>query len=165
MEKMDINGPTVVILCGSGADEAHARRIAEAAGSFGLRAVIRVASAHRTPERALQVVREVDAAAARAPVVLVTVAGRSNALSGFADPQTSVPVIACPPPSDFADDVWSSVRMPSGVAPLFVAEPTNAAIAAAKIVGLADRTVAAKVAAYQESQRERIADADDKVRS
>jgi len=102
----------------------------------------------------------VDALSQRMPVVLVTVAGRSNALSGFCDPQTVVPIIACPPPSDFADDVWSSVRMPAGVAPLYVLEPTNAAIAAAKIIGLSVPAVAQAVAQFQASARQKIEEAD-----
>ena len=75
--------------------------------------------------------------------MFVTVAGRSNALSGFFDPQVTSPVIACPPPSDAfgGADLWSSLRMPSGVAPLVVLEPANAALAAAKILGLADPAV------------------------
>ena len=155
-----LTSPGIVVLCGSGSDMAHATQIAQAARNFGLGAVIRIASAHRTPEKALQIVRDVDALSQRMPVVLVTVAGRSNALSGFCDPQTVVPIIACPPPSDFADDVWSSVRMPSGVAPLYVLEPTNAAIAAAKIIGLSIPAVAQAVAQFQASARQKIEDAD-----
>ena len=136
--------PGVVVLCGSERDMAHAREIAEAAREFGLGAVIRIASAHRTPEKALQIIRDLNTAARRVPVVLITVAGRSNALSGFCDPQTVLPVIACPPPSDFADDVWSSLRMPTGVAPLYVCNPTNAAVAAAKIIGLSNPALHAR---------------------
>ena len=157
--------PGIVVLCGSEKDMAHAKEIVEAAREFGLGAVIRIASAHRTPEKALQIVRDVNALSQRMPVVLVTVAGRSNALSGFCDPQTVVPVIACPPPSDFADDVWSSLRMPSGVAPLYVCEPKNAAIAAAKIIGLSTPAVALKVAQYQQSARLRIEEADTRART
>ena len=89
-------------------------------------------------------------------------AGRSNALSGFTDGAVAAPVIACPPPSEAfgGGDVYSSLRMPSGIAPALVLEPANAALLAAKILGLADPAVAAKVAAHQKTQAERIAEDD-----
>ena len=54
--------------------------------------------------------------------VYITVAGRSNALSGMADANVTAPVIACPPYSDKygGADLYSSLRMPSGVAPAVV---------------------------------------------
>ena len=155
-----INRAGVVIVCGSGADGEHAGRIADAARALHLDAAVRVASAHRTPEHALAIVREVDALAAGFPVVLITVAGRSNALSGFSDPQTTVPVIACPPPAEVSVDIWSSVRMPAGVAPLFVLEPANAALAAAKIIGLSVPEVAGAVRRHQAASRDKVLAAD-----
>jgi 5-(carboxyamino)imidazole ribonucleotide mutase len=160
-----LDQPGVVVLCGSEQDMAHATDIARAARELGLGAAIRVASAHRTPEKVLQIVRYVDALSQRMPVVLITVAGRSNALSGFCDPQTSVPVISCPPPSQFADDVWSSLRMPSGVAPLYVCEPLNAALAAAKIIGLSTPAVVQAVVQFQQRARQKIEEADARARA
>ena len=69
----------IVVLCGSEKDKAHASGIAEAAREFGLRAVIRIASAHRTPEKALQIVRDANALSHLMQVIMITVAGRSNA--------------------------------------------------------------------------------------
>jgi 5-(carboxyamino)imidazole ribonucleotide mutase len=152
----------VVILMGSKTDEEHCRRIAEAARGFGLEAVLRVGSAHKTPQHVMDLLRRFESDPR--PKVYITVAGRSNALSAFADGQVRAPVIACPPPSDtFAGgDILSSLRMPSGVAPAVVLEPANAALLAAKILGLADPTVAAKVAEYQSAQAAKVV-ADDKA--
>jgi phosphoribosylaminoimidazole carboxylase PurE protein len=146
----------VIILMGSKGDLEHGQKIATTLAEFGVESVMRVGSAHRTPEHALAILRNYEADPR--PKVYVTIAGRSNALSGFADPQVSAPVIACPPPSDSygGADVWSSLRMPAGVAPLLVLEPVNAAIAAAKILGLADAAVRAKVAAYQRRAADKI---------
>ena len=93
----------------------------------------------------------------------VTIAGRSNALSGLADPQVSAPVIACPPPGD-EYDVWSSLRMPPGVASCVVLEPVNAALFAAKILGMTNADVAAAVAAEQQRQRDRVLAGDEELR-
>lgn len=150
----------VVILMGSKADLAHAEKIAAAAEEFGLPAVLRIGSAHKTPERVLAMLREYEADLR--PKVYITVAGRSNALSGFTDGAVSAPVIACPPASqDFGGaDVFSSLRMPSGIAPALALEPANAALLAAKILGLCDPQVRARVVEFQRGMAEKI-NADD----
>jgi 5-(carboxyamino)imidazole ribonucleotide mutase len=95
-------------------------------------------------------------------VVFITIAGMSNALSGFTDAQTYCPVIACPPHSDKfgGADIFSSLRMPSGVAPLTVLSPENAALAAAKIIGLSNREIQEKIIEFQETKRNELEEAD-----
>ncbi len=151
--------PLVVILMGSPADLDHARAIKKSAEELGLEVDLRVGSAHRTPEHVLNILRTYEQD--QRPKVYITVAGRSNALSGFTDPQVSAPVIACPPPGPEID-VWSSVRMPPGVACAYIAEPANAAMFAAKILAHHDKEVAAHIVRLQASQRERVVAADNK---
>ena len=151
----------LVILMGSPGDREHGRAIATAAERLGLDVETRIGSAHRTPEHVLGLLRAYDADPR--PKVFITVAGRSNALSGFTDPQVSAPVIACPPPGDEVD-IWSSLRMPPGVAPAVVLEPVNAALLAAKILSHADPLIAAAVAAEQQRHRERVISADAELR-
>ncbi len=95
------------------------------------------------------------------PKVYVTVAGRSNALSGLVDGNVTAPVIACPPYSDRfgGADLFSSLRMPSGIAPMVVLDPGGAALAAAKILGMADERVRSAV----EDCKTRV-DGDDRQR-
>jgi 5-(carboxyamino)imidazole ribonucleotide mutase/phosphoribosylaminoimidazole-succinocarboxamide synthase len=50
--------------------------------------------------------------------------------------------------------------MPSGIAPAVVLEPANAALLAAKILGLADPAIRAKVVEFQKKQAEKILDDD-----
>lgn len=149
--------PLVVILMGSPADSDHAVAIKKASEELGLEVELRVGSAHRTPEHVLNILRTYEEN--NRPKVYITVAGRSNALSGFTDPQVSAPVIACPPPGPEID-VWSSVRMPPGVACAYIADPANAAMFAAKILANHDKDVAAHIARLQASQRERVIAAD-----
>ena len=148
--------PLVVILMGSKADLEHCQNIAEACKSFGLETILRVASAHKTPEHALALLSAYEADPR--PKVYITVAGRSNALSGFTDGAVSAPVIACPPPSEAfgGADLFSSLRMPSGIAPAIVLEPVNAALLAAKILGLVNADVRAAVAGSQKRTAEMI---------
>jgi 5-(carboxyamino)imidazole ribonucleotide mutase len=155
-----MNAALVVILMGSKADEAHARKIAEAAVGFGLQAELHVGSAHKTPGHVLDLLARYEADPR--PKVYVTIAGRSNALSGFVDGAVSAPVIACPPASESfgGADVYSSLRMPSGIAPAVVLEPANAALLAAKILAVHDPELRARVAAFQKAQAAKIL-ADD----
>lgn len=155
--------PLVVILMGSKADEPHCQKIAEAARGFGLDVVLRIGSAHKTPEHVLNLLRQYEADPR--PKVYITVAGRSNALSGFTDGVVSAPVIACPPTSEAfgGSDVFSSLRMPSGIAPALVLEPENAALLAAKMLALADPTLRNNVIEYQIKQADKIKADDQEI--
>jgi 5-(carboxyamino)imidazole ribonucleotide mutase len=148
--------PLVVILMGSKADLEHSQKIAEACKPYGLETIIRIGSAHKTPKHVLDLLSEYEADPR--PKVYITVAGRSNALSGFTDGSVSAPVIACPPPSDVfgGADVYSSLRMPSGIAPALVLEPANAALLVAKILGLVDADVRAAVSGSQKQVSNKI---------
>ena len=155
-----MSGSLVVILMGSRGDEEHCRKIAEAARQFGLAVVLRVGSAHKTAGHVLKILQQYEADPR--PKVYITVAGRSNALSGFTDGAVSAPVIACPPASEAygGADIYSSLRMPSGVAPAVVLEPANAALLAAKILGISDPIVRQHVQAFQQQQAQKILNDD-----
>lgn len=150
----------VVIVMGSQADAVHCQKIADAAKGFGLGVVTRVGSAHKTPERLLAMLRDYESDPH--PKVYITVAGRSNALSGFVDGAVTAPVIACPPPSDALGgmDILSSLRMPSAIAPALVLDPVNAALLAAKILGLVNADVREKICSFQKEQVQKILDDD-----
>jgi len=152
----------VVILMGSKKDYEFSRKIANYLEKFGVKYDFRVASAHKTPEKVLEILREYEAE----HVVYITVAGRSNALSGMVDANTTKPVIACPPYSEkFAGvDIFSSLRVPSGIGLVVTLEPEGAAIAAAKIFALEDKNLAKRVAEYQDSKRKEIEEADVEIR-
>jgi phosphoribosylaminoimidazole carboxylase PurE protein len=155
-----MSAPLLVILMGSKADTAHCQKIAEAARQFGLEVVKRIGSAHKTPAHVLKLLAEYENAGR--PVVFITVAGRSNALSGFVDGAVSAPVIACPPPADAfgGADIYSSLRMPSGIAPALVLEPANAALCAAKIFAVNDPILRQRVRAFQQQQAQKVIDDD-----
>ncbi len=155
--------PLIIILMGSKADIEHCQKIAESCKGFGIETVMRIGSAHKTAEHALEILNQYEADPR--PKVYITVAGRSNALSGFTDGAVNSPVIACPPPSIAfgGGDIYSSLRMPSGVAPALVLEPSNAALLAAKILGLADDDVREAVAKSKERTGEKIIQDDQSI--
>ena len=155
--------PIVVILMGSPSDREHVDQIIAVLTPMGIECVQRIASAHKTPQRLLDLLGEYEGEPR--PKVYITVAGRSNALSGMVDANVQAPVIACPPiGSSFAGaDLYSSLRMPSGVAPMVVLDPVNAGLAAAKILGLVSDEISKAVGDQQEIHRKRLDKADSEL--
>lgn len=150
----------VVIVMGSPNDAEFSAGITQALDDLGIPWERRVASAHKVPRHLLEMLEAYEADPQ--PKVYITVAGRSNALSALVDGQVTAPVIACPPYSDkFAGgDLLSSLRVPSGVAPAVVLEPENAALLAAKMLGLAEPELQARVQRSQQAHRQRLLEAD-----
>ncbi len=155
--------PIVVIIMGSKADLEHCQKISAACNQLGLDTALRIGSAHKTAGHVLAILRKYEEDPR--PKIFITVAGRSNALSGFTDGVVSAPVIACPPVSDVfgGADIYSSLRMPSGVAAGLVLEPVNAALMAAKIFGQYDPVIRENVIAFQRKQAEKIISDDDQL--
>ncbi len=124
---------------GSPSDKIHGDKVAEYLLTFGLSYEMLYASAHKTPFHLLHLIEITERKYANESRVYITIAGLSNGLSGLVDAAVQVPVIACPP-IDVNDvfapyDLFSSLRMPGGVAPAVVLNPLNAALLAAKILG------------------------------
>lgn len=154
----------VIIIMGSPSDEPFARKISAALDGFGISWEMRVASAHKLPHTLLELLAAYEAEPD--PKVYITIAGRSNALSGLVDAQVSEPVIACPPYSDRfgGSDIFSSLRLPSGVAPAVILEPEGAALLAAKMLGLVDAGLRQEITDMQHKQRQRLLEADASLR-
>jgi 5-(carboxyamino)imidazole ribonucleotide mutase len=152
----------VVILMGSDGDLDFCREIAKHLKALAIDYEFRVASAHKTPEKVLEILREYE----KENVVYVTVAGRSNALSAFVDANTTKPVIACPPYSEKfgGADIYSSLRVPSGIGCVVTIEPEGAAIAGAKIFALEDKDLAKRVRDYQQLKKREVERADESVK-
>lgn len=151
----------VVVIMGSKADRVTGEAIKATLGQFGIPCSLRIASAHKAPAYLLQMLEAYEASGEVG--VYITVAGRSNAMSGLVDAQVAAPVVACPPLSEpfAAQDVFSSLRMPSGVCPAVVLEPANAALLAAKMLAVADPDLRRAVEEHQARVREGIAKDDE----
>ena len=151
----------VVIIMGSKADLEWANQVSKVLDSFEIENISRIASAHKVPLKCYDLIKEYE----KENVVFITIAGMSNALSGFTDAQTYCPVIACPPYSDKfgGADLYSSLRMPSGVAPLTILSPENSALAAAKILGLSNSKVQNKIIEFHEKKRKELEEADQNL--
>jgi 5-(carboxyamino)imidazole ribonucleotide mutase len=152
-----------VIIMGSEKDLDLCRNIAKYLKPLGVEYVFRVASAHKTPQKVLEILKEFE----HEKVVYITVAGRSNALSAFIDASTSKPVIACPPYSDKygGADIYSSLRVPSGIGCMVTIEAEAAAISVAKIFAIEDKELEKIIINYQWAKRNEIEKADDAIKN
>jgi 5-(carboxyamino)imidazole ribonucleotide mutase len=156
-----MQGKAVVIM-GSKRDLDFCREITKTLKVLGVNYELRVASAHKTPEKVLEILKKFKGE----KIVYVTVAGRSNALSAFVDANTTKPVIACPPYSDkfSGADIYSSLRMPSGIGSVVTILPEGAAIAVAKIFAVEDKTLEKRVREYQLNKQREIEAANEAVK-
>jgi 5-(carboxyamino)imidazole ribonucleotide mutase len=152
----------VIIIMGSKSDLAHAQAAAKTLKTLEISYQVRICSAHKATQRLLQIVQEYEQTG---PLVYITIAGRSNALSAVVDANTRYPVIACPPYSDrFAGmDILSSLRLPSGIASPTILEPEGAALLAGKILALADPQLAQRLHDYQQRLTAELLQADQEV--
>lgn len=136
----------VPMILGSKADLEHAQTIGKVLKDYGVKVEIYVSSAHKVPEKTLALIDKFNEK--KETVVFVTIAGRSNALSGLVAANTHFPVVACPPFKDYADylaNIHSTLQMPSEVPTLTVVDPKNAGQAVVRLLALTDKDLAKKV--------------------
>ena len=135
----------VPILLGSEKDKEWAAKITDELDKWNIPHKIHVVSAHKVPELLIEIVREYNEYDGL--LCYVTVAGRSNGLSGCTAGSSVHPVIACPPFADKDDmmvNLNSTVQMPSETPVLTVLDPNNAALNVVRIFGLSDSDLRAK---------------------
>ncbi len=121
---------------GSESDRDFAEKITTELEKYSIRYNVNIASAHKQP---LEVLNIIKSNAADKGVVYITIAGRSNALSGFVAANSSCPVIACPPFKDKTDmlvNIHSTLQMPSNTPVLTILDPGNCALAIKRILEL-----------------------------
>ncbi len=138
----------VPILLGSDSDTEHAEKITKYLDEFGIPYEVKVLSAHKVPEKLIAYITEKNK---EQNVVYVTIAGRSNGLSGCTAGSSVHPVIACPPfkdKDDFSVNINSTLQMPSDTPVLTVLEPQNVALSIAKIFGLQNVALQQKIAEH-----------------
>ena len=124
-----------VIIMGSTSDEPHAKKITDKLDEFNIRWEQHAASAHKEPLKVLEIL---EANKGEKDLVYITIAGRSNALSGFVAANSRHPTLGCPPFSDKADmlvNIHSTLQMPSNTPVMTVIDPGNCALAVKRIFG------------------------------
>lgn len=127
----------IVIIMGSKTDAPFAQKIKKELKKLKISFSEYVASAHKEPKKLLEIIKKYNQSPDK--ICYITIAGRSNALSGLVAAQSRQPVIACPPfknQKDYIINIHSTLQMPSCVPVLTVIDPKNTALAAARILSL-----------------------------
>jgi phosphoribosylaminoimidazole-succinocarboxamide synthase len=127
-----------VIISGSIKDNDHVAKIVAALDQQNIHSALHVSSAHKNTRRVLDLIEKYDNDYLRR-VVWVTVAGRSNALSGVIAANSKRPVIACPPFADKMDmmvNIHSTLQCPSNVPVMTILDPGNVALSIKRIFDL-----------------------------
>jgi 5-(carboxyamino)imidazole ribonucleotide mutase len=154
--------PLVAILMGSKSDLEVMRPAADLLAELGVPHVMRVLSAHRTPERTAAFARGARDEGLR---VFICAAGGAAHLAGAVAAQTTLPVIGVPlarTPLGGADALYATVQMPAGipVATVAIDGAANAALLAASILALSDPALDGRLRARREAMAARV-EADD----
>lgn len=143
------DGPSVGILMGSDSDLPVMQAAADVLKSFDIPYEIRIASAHRTPAQATEYAQT---AYERGVKLIIAGAGMAAHLAGVLAAHTTIPVIGVPIDASSLnglDALLSTVQMPPGipVATMGIgkAGAKNAAVLAARILGITDKDMQEKL--------------------
>jgi phosphoribosylamine--glycine ligase len=145
--------PAVGIVMGSDSDLGVMEEAAAMLKKFGIPFEMTVASAHRTPERAM---RFASTARERGMKVIIAGAGHAAHLAGVLAAHTSLPVIGVPIDSSSLqglDSLLSTVQMPPGIPVATMAlgksGARNAGIFAAQMLALSDPDLTGRIERFK----------------
>ena len=150
----------VVIVMGSATDRPTAQKAEKILEKFNITFETFVASAHRTPDRVVEIIRNSEAEA------FIALAGLSAALPGVVAAHTLKPVIGVPCASSSSpanlDSLLSVVQMPPGVpvAGVGIGRGENAALLAARILGICDENIANTLEDYRKELEKKTIDSN-----
>jgi phosphoribosylamine--glycine ligase len=153
------------IIMGSDSDMPVMQACVDQLKKFGIPYEITVASAHRTPAKAMEFA---ETARKRGLKAIIAAAGMAAHLAGVLAAHTTLPVIGVPIDASSLnglDALLSTVQMPPGVPVATMgigkAGAKNAAILAAQMIGIADANMAAKLGEFK---KEMVAQVEEKAR-
>ncbi len=134
---------------------------------FGVETEVRFSSAHRTPERTVEIIKSFEQSGGR---VILAAAGMSAHLAGVIAAHTILPVIGIPLSSpDFGglDSLLSMIEMPPGI-PVGVmgkgkAGAKNAALLTLSILALSDNKIKSQLMEFRKKQSAEVIAKDEKL--
>jgi 5-(carboxyamino)imidazole ribonucleotide mutase len=158
---------SVAVVMGSASDVPVMEGAVEVLRDFEVDFEVRVLSAHRTPDDALDFSRQ---AAAQGRRVLIAGAGGAAHLAGVLAAVTPLPVIAVPIATGGLgglDALLAMVQMPKGVpvATVAVNGAGNAGLLAVRILALSDERLAAALARHRDDMATKVRASDAEVRT
>ncbi|MBD30336.1 MAG: 5-(carboxyamino)imidazole ribonucleotide mutase [Acidimicrobiaceae bacterium] len=147
----------VGILMGSTSDESKMSKAKETLEEFGIEYEWRVLSAHRNPDK---VVNLVSTARENGFVAFICGAGMAAHLAGVVAAHTTLPVVGVPLSGgalNGQDALYATVQMPKGVpvATVAIDGSQNAALLVLQMIGITDSEIAEKLRIYKEEMANR----------
>jgi 5-(carboxyamino)imidazole ribonucleotide mutase len=160
-------GLKVLVVMGSDSDLDQLMPAVEALKELSIPVEVAVASAHRSPDRVIEMAR---AARSRGFGVVLAGAGGAAHLAGVFAANTTLPVVAVPiawGTLGGVDALLSSVQMPGGVpiASVGIGGGRNAGMFAAAILSASDPELAARIDSFRSGQAAKVAEADARVQA
>ena len=159
--------PLVGIVMGSDSDLEVMRDAAEALRKFEIPYEMTVASAHRSPQRAMTYASEAES---RGMKVIIAGAGHAAHLAGVLAAHTVLPVIGVPIDSSCLqglDALLSTVQMPPGIPVATVSigksGARNAGILAAQMIALGDSAVTQKLKGFKSEMAAQVEEKAHKI--
>ena len=160
---MSSRKPLVGLIMGSQSDWPTLKAASEMLRALGVPHESKIVSAHRTPDRMSAYAKS---AMGRGLKVIIAGAGGAAHLPGMTASLTPLPVLGVPVESKALkglDSLLSIVQMPGGipVATFAIGESgaKNAALHAAAILALSDKSIAGRLAKWRAKQTAAVADA------
>ena len=126
-----LEGILVPIVMGSDSDLFWAEKIKEALDAYKIKSQYRIASAHRSPDHVLKIIGEYNSSVDK--ILIVSIAGGTDALSGMLAVQSKWPVVSCPPEESALYE--SCLKNPPGTSNAVIPRPENVARFAAQYFG------------------------------
>lgn len=158
----------VAILMGSKSDLPAMEGAFAIFKSFNIPFVVRVISAHRTPDKATKFATSAEKEGIQ---IIICAAGMAAHLAGVIAAHTTLPVIGVPmvsEPFNGLDSLLATVQMPPGIPVATVTAGKNggknSALYAASILALSDPGIAAKLKNFRKEQGEVVSEADAFIR-
>ena len=158
----------VVILIGSASDLDVVGETMDILKKFEVEYTLEVTSAHRSPERTVEVIRRYETEGAE---VFIAVAGKAAHLPGIVAAHTARPVIGVPVESGGLgglDALLSTVQMPKGIPVATMgtgkAGAANAALLAVQILSLKSPALRSKLVAHKAQMAAQVEADSKKVR-
>jgi 5-(carboxyamino)imidazole ribonucleotide mutase len=155
-----MNPPKIGIVMGSNSDWDVMQHAALMLKSLGVAYEAKVVSAHRTPDLLFDYAATAQTRGLRA---IIAGAGGAAHLPGMLAAKTPVPILGVPVPSKYLkgmDSLLSMVQMPKGipVATFAIGEAgaANAALFAAALLAADDADLAARLAAFRQTQSDTV---------
>jgi len=154
------DSPQVLLMMGSDSDLPVMQEAAAVLRKFGIPFEMHVASAHRSPTKAMTLASE---AAGRGIRAIIAGAGMAAHLAGVVAAKTTLPVIGVPMPGgalNGVDALYSTVQMPGGipVATMAIgkAGAKNAGLFVVQIMALHDERLAGALTAYRREMEDEV---------